>query len=178
MKDKNFVVFEYKTKTVPLKDRARSVDEAEAFGWEATETTPSIGGSCVVTFRRERKIAHRAELVKLEKRAEEVRATLENLEKGKTRLAKIFCWTFGIISTLVMGGGISLIMTGENTVKNMAIGIALGIAGIVLCLVNYPVYNKIALRKTRELTPAIDSGEEALANLLEQGNDLLSAKEI
>ena len=132
----------------------------------------------MITFRRDRRIEHRAELVRLEKSAQEIRATLDDLERGKTRAAKIFSWTFGVFSTLLAGGGMSLVMAGESTVKNLICGIVLGVVGIALCFVNYPIYNKIAFKKTKELTPAIDSGEEALANVLEKGNELLSAKEI
>ena len=178
MQDKNFITYEYRTKTVAAKNRAREIDVAEAFGWEAVETASTFGDSCVITFRRDRKIAHKAELVRLEKKADEARATLEELEKSKVRGAKIFSYTFGVFAALVAGGGMSLIMAGESTVGRLVAGIILGVTGIALCFVNYPIYNKIALRKTREVSPAIDSGEEALANILEQGNSLLASEEL
>lgn len=178
MQDKNYVTYEYRTKTVKAKDRAKEIDIAEAFGWEAVETVSAPGGNCSVTFRRDRKIEHKAELARLERRAEEIRGTISSLEKSKTRKASIFSWIFGVFSCLVFGGGMSLVMTSENNIGNMIAGIILGVAGVILCLVNYPIYNKIALDKTKDVTPAIDSGEEALANILEQGNDLLRREEI
>lgn len=178
MQEKIFVTYEYRTKTVAAKNRAREIDIAEAFGWEMTETANAFGDNCVITFRRDRRIAHKAELTRLEKRADEARATIDNLERSKVRGAKIFSWSFGIFSVLVAGGGMSLIMAGESTLGRMIAGIILGVTGIALCFVNYPIYNKIALRKTREVTPAIDSGEEALADILEQGNGLLESKDI
>lgn len=178
MQEKNFVTYEYRTKTVAAKNRAREIDVAEAFGWEAIETTKTMGDNCVITFRRDRNIAHKAELTRLEKKADEARAALEGLEKSKERGAKIFSYTFGVFATLVAGGGMSLIMTGESTIGRLIAGIILSVTGIALCFVNYPIFNKIALKKTREVLPAIDSGEEALANILEQGNDLLSSEEI
>lgn len=178
MQDKNFIVYEYKTETMKAKDRARAVDEAEAFGWEATETGKAIGACCSVTFRRDRRIEHRAELVRLEKRAKEAREQVTALEQSKTRAAGIFGLIFGICAVLIAGGGMSLIMASEPSLVRMIVGIALGVIGIAMCCLTYPIYGKIVLKKTREVAPAIDSGEEAIANLLEQGNDLLMNKEI
>lgn len=178
MQEKNFVVYEYKTETFKAKDRARAVDEAEAFGWEAAETGKAIGDSYSVTFRRDRKIAHRAELIRLEKRAKETREQVDLLQKSKTRGATVFGWIFGTCSALITGGGMSLVMADQSTTVKMAAGIVLGIVGIVMCCLTYPIYGKIALKKTKEVSPAIDAGEEVLANLLEQGNDLLQNREI
>ncbi len=178
MQEKNFTAFEYKTETVPVKDKTRVADEAEAFGWEIVETGKAIGANCTLTMRRDRKIRHRQELIRLEKRAAEARATLDTLERSKKFAARVFCCIFGVFSTLVAGGGMSLVMLSEGNVSNMVVGIILGIVGIALCCINYPVYNKIVMRKTRETSAAINAGEEALANILEQGNDLLEHDEI
>lgn len=178
MQDKNFVVYEYKTVTVAAKDRAKETDLAEAIGWEVVDANKAIGDNYALTFRRDRKIPHRAELSRLEKRARDASDTLKVLEKSKTRTATAFGWIFGIASTLIAGGGMSLVMKAEGVVAKMAAGIILAIAGIALCCVNYPIYNKIALKKAKEVTPSIDAGEEALANILEQGNDLLEHNEI
>lgn len=178
MQDKNFVAYEYKTKTVKNNERAKTLDLYEAFGWEATEVNSAIGGNCVITLRRDRRIAHKQELVKLEKKAEEERAAIDSLERSKTLGANVFAWIFGIFSALVFGGGMSIVMNASGAVKNMVAGIVLGVVGIALCCITYPIYKKIVLKKTKDVIPAIDSGEEQLANVLEQGNDLLENREI
>lgn len=178
MQDKNFVAYEYKTKTVKNNERAKTMDLYEAFGWEATEVNSAIGDNCVITLRRDRKIPHKQELIKLEKKAEEERAALDSLERSKTLGASIFAYIFGIISALVLGGGMSIVMNASGTVKNMVAGIVLGVVGIALCCITYPIYKKIVLKRTKDVTPAIDNGEEKLANVLEQGNDLLENREI
>lgn len=66
-----------------------------------------------------------------------------------------------------------LCMLIENNIPAFVGGIVLGIAGIVLCGINYLVYKKIAGKKTKTLLPIIDDNEEKLANILEKGNDLL-----
>ena len=66
-----------------------------------------------------------------------------------------------------------LCMLIEKNIPAFVGGIVLGIAGIVLCGINYLIYKKIAEKKTRTLLPIIDDNEEKLANILEKGNDLL-----
>ena len=58
--------------------------------------------------------------------------------------ATIFTFTFGIISSLVLGTGMCLAMQviGSGAIM-MALGIIIGIIGIVGCAVNYPIYKKI-----------------------------------
>lgn len=61
--------------------------------------------------------------------------------------------TLGVIGTLMMGLGMSLIMTDISKAMGMAlamlIGICVGVAGILLVCLAYPVYNR-TLRKARE----------------------------
>lgn len=178
MNDKNFIAYEYKTKTVKNNERAKTLDMYEAFGWEATEINPSVADNCVITLRRDRKIEHKQELVKLEKKAEDERAALNALERSKTLGASVFAYIFGIASALIMGGGMSLVMTANGTVQNTVAGVILGVTGVALCCLTYPIYSKIVLKKTQKVSPAIDAGEEALANILEKGNDLLRHGEI
>ena len=66
-----------------------------------------------------------------------------------------------------------LCMLIENNIPAFVGGIVLGIAGIVLCGINYLIYKQIAEKKTKTLLPIIDDNEEKLANILEKGNDLL-----
>ena len=89
--------------------------------------------------------------------------------------ASVFSYIFGCIAALLLGGGMSLIMLNQNNFAAFVGGIALGIAGIALCCVNYFIYKKMVEKKTGELLPIIDDNEEKLANILEKGNDLLKA---
>ena len=59
--------------------------------------------------------------------------------------ANIFAYTFGIVSALVFGTGMCFAMgeLGNGSVPAMAIGIALGLVGIVGVSVNYFIYQKL-----------------------------------
>ena len=175
MQEKDFVAFEYKTKTVKSEEQSRVADLYEAFGWEVSKVTPEIAGNVTVVFRRDRRQKHKQELVKLERQAESVFVTIGKLNKAKTAGANIFGFVFGIVSALILGGGMSLTMLNSAGAPAFAGGVVLGALGIILSAINYPIYKKIAEKNTARLLPAIDDSEEKLANLMEAGNDLLKA---
>ncbi|MBQ2811654.1 MAG: dihydropteridine reductase [Clostridia bacterium] len=68
---------------------------------------------------------------------------LKKLDNKAKLPATVFAYTFGIISALVAGTGMSLAMQviGKGT-AGMAVGIIVGIVGFIGCGVNYPVYKK------------------------------------
>ena len=69
---------------------------------------------------------------------------LKKLDKKAKMPATVFTYTFGIISSLVAGTGMSLAMQviGSGTMA-MVIGIIVGIIGFIGCGVNYPIYKKM-----------------------------------
>ena len=73
---------------------------------------------------------------------------LKKLDSKAKRGANIFAFTFGIMSSLVMGTGMSFAMgvIGSNTITSMIIGILIGLVGIFGVSINYPIY-KILLKK-------------------------------
>lgn len=173
MQEKDFVSYEYRTKTVKAKDQTKAMDMYEAFGWEVTSTSPALVDSVTISLKRNRNQMHKQELNKLERQAEDVFETINGLHRAKTAGASIFAYIFGCIAALVLGGGMCLCMLIENSTPAFVGGIILGIVGIALCGVNYLIYKKIAEKKTKTLLPIIDDNEEKLANILEKGNDLL-----
>lgn len=84
---------------------------------------------------------------------EDKMAQLRRLDGGVYSKATTASLVVGIMGTLLMGLGMSLIMTelGKQfgPVLAMVIGVGVGIAGIVLVCLAYPVYNR-KLRKERE----------------------------
>ena len=70
---------------------------------------------------------------------------LKKLDAKAKRPAEIFAYTFGIISTLILGVGMCFAMhiLGDGGTGYMAGGIVIGLAGIAGIAVNYPAYKKI-----------------------------------
>ena len=178
MQEKDFVSYEYRTVGIKAKDETKAMDMYEAFGWEVSGAASSLTGNVMLSLKRDRRIPHKQELMKLERQAEETFRSIDALERAKTLGASVFAYIFGCFSALVLGGGMCLTLLIEGSIPALVGGIVLGLIGIALCGVNYAIYRKWVEKKTRALLPVLDETEEKLANILERGNDLLSAERI
>lgn len=70
---------------------------------------------------------------------------LKKLDKKAKLPAEIFTYSFGIIGALVLGVGMCLsmkIIGGQSTLMEI-LGIIIGLIGIVMVGVNYPIYKKM-----------------------------------
>ena len=77
---------------------------------------------------------------------------LRALHAVPTRKAQTASLVVGILGALIMGTGMSLAMTEIGAALGdwaMALGIGIGLAGMVLVVLAYPLYNRV-LRKWRE----------------------------
>ena len=69
---------------------------------------------------------------------------LRKLDRKARLPATVFTYTFGIISSLVLGTGMCFAMQvlGSGMI-GMVIGIIVGVIGMIGCGVNYPIYKKM-----------------------------------
>ncbi len=69
---------------------------------------------------------------------------LKKLDRKAKLPATIFTYTFGIISSLILGTGMCLSMQVIGSgIADFVIGIIVGIIGLIGCGVNYPIYKKM-----------------------------------
>ncbi len=69
---------------------------------------------------------------------------LKKLDSKAKRPSEIFAYTFGVVSSLVLGLGMCLAMQVIGSgIGMMVLGIVIGLIGIAGCGVNYPIYKKI-----------------------------------
>ena len=69
---------------------------------------------------------------------------LKKLDNKAKLPATVFTYSFGIISALVFGTGMSLAMQViGGGMAGMVLGIVVGIVGLAGCGVNYPIYKKM-----------------------------------
>jgi len=82
---------------------------------------------------------------------------LRTLHRSAGRTARGWAITLGVIGALTMGGGMSLVMTelGQLFPYAMLFGIVLGLLGMVLVALAYPVYNRVLERERRRIAPEI-----------------------
>ena len=91
---------------------------------------------------------------------------LKRLDAQAKNPAKIFTYTFGVISSLILGTGMSFAMgvIGDGTPLTMALGIAVGCVGIVGVSINYPLYKKILIKSKSKYASDIIKLANEIAN--------------
>ncbi|MBE6582272.1 MAG: hypothetical protein E7648_03290 [Ruminococcaceae bacterium] len=96
------------------------------------------------------------------KESESSMEKLRRLDESVTRKATVVSLIFGIIGALVMGFGMSLILVeklgeflGMGSVASMLTGIPIGIVGIALVALAYPMYNLIVKKERERIAPEI-----------------------
>ncbi len=88
-------------------------------------------------------------------------AQIKMLDASVTKGATIFSLCLGIIGTLIMGFGMSLVMSdlkeilGSHTDMAMILGIIIGLVGMALVLVAYPLYQYISEKMRGKVAPEI-----------------------
>ena len=92
---------------------------------------------------------------------EDKMARLRRLDASVTNTAQAVALAFGVLGSLILGFGMSLIMTdladtlGVSGDMAMFIGITVGGVGGVIASFAYPVYNAIVKAKRKKLAPEI-----------------------
>lgn len=73
--------------------------------------------------------------------------------------ANVFAGIFGTVSALVMGSGMSMAMTDVGQVLNipnpMVVGIIIGLVGMGMAILNYPMYKGILNSRRRKYADKI-----------------------
>lgn len=92
---------------------------------------------------------------------EDKMARLRRLDASVTNTAQAVALVFGITGVLILGFGMSLILTdfadilGFGETMEMVIGIPVGVVGGILASLAYPIYNAIVKAKRKKLAPEI-----------------------
>ena len=91
-------------------------------------------------------------------REEDKMEQLRRLHAIPTQKAQAASIAVGIIGALIMGTGMSLAMTEIGAMLGsfaMVLGILIGVAGMILVALAYPIYNKILKKERNRIAPEI-----------------------
>ncbi len=95
---------------------------------------------------------------------EELRA----LDAKVKRPANAFAYIFGSIGALIMGSGMSLVMTDLASTLGIANpmlpGVVIGVVGLIMVIINYPLYNGILGRRKKKYADKILTLSEKIMN--------------
>lgn len=93
---------------------------------------------------------------------------LKQLDAKVKRPANLFAYIFGSISAIIMGAGMSLVMTDiAQTVgiaNPMLYGIIIGVVGMLMAVVNYPVYKRILSSRRKKYADKIMALSDKIMN--------------
>ena len=83
---------------------------------------------------------------------------LRKLDRQVTQKAQAWAIALGVVGALILGTGMSIAMTdltGFLGGTAMFVGIPVGLIGIVLVALAYPVYNRILKKERQRIAPEI-----------------------
>jgi isocitrate dehydrogenase kinase/phosphatase len=93
---------------------------------------------------------------------------LKALDAKVKKPANIFAYTYGSIGAMVMGSGMSLVMTDIGDLIGMGDslvpGIVIGVAGMAMALTTYPIYKRILSARKKKFAPQILELSERIVN--------------
>lgn len=96
-----------------------------------------------------------------EKIEEDNFSRLRRLDEGVAKKANAVSLVFGVIGILIMGFGMSLIMTdlgaslGLSSLVTMLVGIPTGVIGAALAALAYPIHSLITTHERERIAPEI-----------------------
>ena len=112
-------------------------------------------------------IVHKIRSEYIEKEVNEL-SELRALDRKVKRPANVFAYVFGSISAIVMGAGMSLVMTEIGATIGLASamvpGIAIGVVGMGMALSTYPIYKKMLNNRKKKYAPEILKLSEKVLN--------------
>lgn len=98
---------------------------------------------------------------KYQDREENGISRLRKLDAKVSQKATMVSLVLGIVGVLVMGTGMSLIMTefgsllGLTGVLGLVVGVVIGLVGIIMVVLAYPVYNTVLKKEREKIAPEI-----------------------
>lgn len=87
--------------------------------------------------------------------------SLKKLDAKVKKPANIFGYVFGSLAAIVMGSGMSLVMTNIGEILNisnpMVYGIVIGVIGLLMAIITYPAYKRILASRRKKYADEIIS---------------------
>lgn len=98
---------------------------------------------------------------KYQSEEEDSMTRLRKMDASATSKATVIALVLGVGGALILGMGMSLIMTdlavllGMTGMTNIIVGMITGVLGIILAALAYPVYRKVLKREREKIAPEI-----------------------
>lgn len=117
------------------------------------------------TFNYAYSASEQAEIEKIKSkympREESKLETLRRLDASANSKATMWALILGIVGVIIMGAGMSLVMTDLYAALSMSpavamvVGVIVGLFGMIISVIAYPTYNIVLAKTRKKLAPEI-----------------------
>lgn len=117
------------------------------------------------TFNYAYSASEQAEIEKIKSkympREESKLEALRRLDASANSKATMWALILGIVGTIIMGAGMSLVMTDLYVALSMSpavamvVGVTVGLFGMIISVIAYPTYNIVLAKTRKKLAPEI-----------------------
>jgi len=159
-------MYEYKTVVAPKNLESLYMDSYGAFGWEQT----SVGNAFVsvdqvsLALKRNRSLKNNIELTKMQTQLEGAFQNLKTIQAESNEVGVAQALTVGVLAALVLGVGMSLCMETDQ----LALGVIVGLIGLVGCATPYFIYRKIRGRSADRFSLATEEQYDRICHICAQ----------
>ena len=168
------IIYDYKDLIISKELKYQILDASKCFVYEILEIINMPNPIIIkIKLRRDNNINNKE---KLDNNFDElIKLLIKNQkdEKRKKDKSLIISLMIGIIGALIFGSGLSIIMELATSFWLYALGILLGIIGIIIMVINEPIYKKILEKSLDKYEPIIKENNNKINELLEEANNLL-----
>lgn len=170
--EKDFIAYDYKEVVADSGKVSFLLDGYENFGWKPDENTVVNGAAkkIILHMKRNRKIANKAELTRLQRNFEACVKEIDVLELSKTSKATSLALIVGVIGTAFMAGSVFAITAAT---PQILLCIILAIPGFAGWILPYFVYRKVNAEQTERMDELIEKKYDEIYEICEKGNRLL-----
>jgi hypothetical protein len=157
--------------TVETADAERSLRRNfyEALGWTIDPDRPARRGSLALV--RDRRIAERAELARLQLAGERSLERIARLRRSAVTTARIVSYTVGLVATALVGGAVFLYLADGVTPWF----VVLSVLGVAVAAVPPLVHAPIVARRTASTNPVVDREYDSLYDVVQAATALREA---
>ena len=161
-----FTMYEYKSVVVPKNLDSLYADCHGAFGWQATNVVNSLVSLDKVTlsFKRNRSIKNNIELNKLQAQLDAALLNLKTIQAEMDGVGFVPALTVGILSALVLGGGMSLCLKADQ----MVLGVIVGLIGLAGCAFPYFINKRLREKTADRFRIAKDEQYDLIGHICQQ----------
>lgn len=170
--NRDYKHWEYKEVPSSQVDIAMNMDCYESFGWEVDEvqSVNRKDGECVLLMRRDRTIANRQELTRLQRNYEDCRHQINLLRESVRARGTAVSLAVGVAGCPFAAGSV-LAATAEPL--NLPLCVLFAVPALLCFLLPVFLFRAVCEARRRKVEPLMEEKYDEISGLCEKGNRLL-----